>query len=193
MEYGARFLHWAPFAPENPEPDGAFPNYGEPVRLYDLALLSDAPRFNELSAYGDDTLSRYKREFSEADVSVEVLDIEREALGAITGAEIMEGVGLAFGSDDSAPYGGLAFFTSNLGRDGKTYYEGIYYVKLKAGMEGKTYTTKGQTTTLTNEKLTFKAAAGAGNRKWKVVSDERFTDEAQAQAWVLARLGKAAV
>jgi len=191
MEYGAKFLHWAPFAEENPEPEGAFPNYGEIVHLEDLALLSDAPQFNEAKGYGDDTLSRYKREFREADVSVEVLDILRANMAAITGAEIMEGVGLAFGNNDNAPYGGLAFYTSNLGKDGKTYYEGIYYVKLKANMEGKTYNTKGENITLTNERLSFKAAAGKGNGKWKVVSDERFTSEAQAQAWVLARLGTA--
>lgn len=189
MEYGARFLHWAPFAQSNPEPEGAFPNYGEPIRLYDLALVSDSPAFSEAKAYGDDVLSRYKKEFREADLSVEVLDIALEAMAAITGAEIMEGVGLAFGSDDDAPYGGLAFYTSNLDKDGKTYFEGVHYVKTKANMQGKTYATKGESLTLTNEKLSFKAAAGKGNRKWKVISDERFTEEAAAQAWVKTRLG----
>lgn len=192
MEYGARFLHWAPFADGDAEPDGAFPSYGEAIRLEDLALVSDSPAFNEAKAYGDDALSRYKREFREADLNVEVLDIERAKMAAITGAQIMEGVGLAFGSDDDAPYGGLAFYTSNLGKDGKTYFEGIFYVKAKANMQGKTYTTKGESITLTNEKLSFKAAACKGNHKWKVISDERFTTEAEAQAWVMARLNKAA-
>ena len=192
MEYGAKFLHWAPFAEENAEPDGAFPSYGEPIRLFDLALLSDAPQFNETKAYGDDALARYLREFREADVNVEVLDIERAKLSAISGAKIMEGVGLAFGTNDNAPYGGLAFYTSNLDKENKTYYEGVFYVKLKASVDGKTYTTKGETTQLTNEKLTFKGAACKGNGKWKVISDERFTAEADAQAWVLARLGKGA-
>lgn len=191
MEYGAKFLHWAPFAAENAEPDGTFPNYGTPVRLFDLTLLSDAPQFNETKAYGDDALARYLREFREADVSVEVLDIEREKLSAITGAEVMEGVGLTFGTDDNAPYGGLAFYTRNLDKDNKTYFEGVYYVKVKASVDGKTYTTKGETTQLTNEKLTFKAAPCKGNGKWKAISDERFNKEADAQAWVLARLGGA--
>lgn len=190
MEYGAKFLHWAPFAEENPEPEGAFPNYGEIISLEDLALVSDAPQFSEAKAYGDDVLSRYAREFREADVNVEVLDILRASMAAITGAEIMEGVGLAFGGNDSAPYGGLAFYTRNLGKDGKTYFEGVYYVKTKANMQGKTYATKGESITLTNEQLAFKAAACKGNGKWKVISDERFTDEAEAKAWVLARLGQ---
>ena len=193
MEYGARFLHWAPFAEETPEPDGAFPNYGEPIRLKDLSLVSDNPQFNEAKAYGDDALSRYKREFREADINVEVLDIERTSMSAITGAEIMEGVGLAFGSNDDAPYGGLAFYTSNLGADGKTFYEGVYYVKAKANMQGKTYNTKGENLSLTNEKLSFKAASGKGNHKWKVISSEHILTEDEAQKWVLARLGKTAV
>lgn len=189
MEYGARFLNWAPFASENPEPDGAFPAYGDIIRLEDLALVSDNPTFNEAKAYGDDALSRYKREFREADVSVEVLDIIKTSMSAIVGAQIMEGVGLAFGDDDNAPYGGLAFFTSNLGKDGKTYFEGVYYVKVKANMQGKTYSTKGENISLTNERLSFKAASGKGNRKWKVISSEPLATEEEAKAWVLARLG----
>lgn len=192
MEYGAKYLHWAPFSDGDAEPDSQFPLYGEPIRLEDLALVSDAPQFNEAKGYGDDALSRYIREFREADLNVEVLDIEREKMAAITGAQIMEGVGLAFGTDDNAPYGGLAFYTRNLGKDGKVFFEGVYYVKAKANMQGKTYTTKGESITLTNEKLSFKAAACKGNGKWKVISDERFDEETQAQAWVLARLGKGA-
>lgn len=189
MKYGAKMLMWAPFAKDNPEPDDSLPNYDTASQLGELNKVSDNPQFNEAKAYGDNGLARYANEFKEVAVDVEILDMSNEIASEVMGANIESDVDkdLVFNTDDNAPYGGLAFYINELLADNVKKYKGIFYPKVKASMQGKEYTTKGESITLTNEKLHFLGSA-AKNGDWKKESPY-FDKEGEAEAWVKKKLG----
>lgn len=179
MRYGAKYLKWAKIKEESAT---ALPTYEAAMVLGELNRLSDNPTFSEAKAYGDDVLSRYVKEFREVPIDVEILDIENEKAATITGAQMEEGVGLKFGAGDNAPYGGLGFYTAELNRNNVKSYQGVFYPKLKANMLGEEYSTKGETITLSNQKLQFMGMA-CENGLWKIISPD-FATEAEAKAWV---------
>lgn len=189
MIYGAKGLMWAPFAAENPEPEGVLPNYGAAIPLGELNKVTDNPSYNEARAYGDNALGRYVSEFAENVVDVNILDMSITTASAITGAKIdADGdKDLHFNSDDNAPYGGLAFYVNQLLAGNVKKYQGVFYPKLKSSMQGKEYNTNGESIALTDEKLHFIGAA-AKNGDWKILSDY-FTTEAEAIAWTKKKLG----
>lgn len=184
MQYGAKMIQWAPFATQDAEPDGALPKYGAPVNLGALNRVTESLSFNEVSAYGDDVRKANIKEFKEGSLAIETLYLSNVNASAISGAELEtdESKDLKFGSNDLAPYGGLAFFTTHMRDDGTKYYQGIYYPKVKANMEGEEYNTKGESITLSNPKIAF-AVFEAKNGKYKIKSDEFATEDA-AKAWV---------
>ena len=183
--YGAKYLQWAPI---NAETSTAAPTYGEAMNLGPLVRVSDSPSYNEAKAYGDDVLQEYVNEFNECPVDVEVTELPMEAAAAITGAKLEsngEGQDLAFGANDNAPHGGLAFYISKQVKGVKSY-QGVFYTKLKAAMQGEEYSTKAGSITLANSKMRFLAMSPAFG-PWKVKSTSFPTEEA-AKAWVDAKL-----
>lgn len=182
MRYGAKYLQWAPFIETDAEPDTGLPKYGAALNIGELNLLSDSPAFNEVRAHGDDRLARFANEFRENPIDVEVLDILNSTMSAISGSKIDEGTGLKFNTGDSAPYGGLGFYSTGLDRDNKKTYQGIFYPKVKAAVQGESYSTKGDSITLSNQRLRFMGMASkAGD--WKILS-EPFDTESECKAWV---------
>ena len=189
MKYGAKMLMWAPFGKENPEPENSLPSYGTAKQLGELNKVSDNPQYSQAKAYGDNGLARYVNEFKEVTVDVEILDMANETASEVMGAAIETGddKDLIFNAEDNAPYGGLAFYISELLEDNVKRYKGIFYPKVKASMQGKEYTTKGESITLTGEKLHFLGSA-AKNGDWKKESPY-FSSEDEAAAWVKKKLG----
>ena len=58
-----------------------------------------------------------------------VLELPNETASAVTGAKIDSTEGskdIHFSSNDTAPYGGLGYHTSNIKADGSKYYKGIF-------------------------------------------------------------------
>lgn len=189
MKYGAKMLMWAPFAKDNPEPDNSLPNYGDAKQLGELNKVSDNPQYSQAKGYGNNGLARYVNEFKEVTVDVEILDMSNEIASEVMGAAIeTEGDrDLVFNAENNAPYGGLGFYINELLVDNAKKYKGIFYPKVKASMQGKEYTTKGESITLTNEKLHFLGSA-AKTGDWKKESPY-FNTEAEAEAWVKKKLG----
>ena len=103
----------------------------------------------------------------------------------IFGASLEETEDLTFGSNDSAPYGGLAFICCKM-VNGKKSYQGVYLPKNKSAMQGEEYNTKGDSITFGTGKIKLKGSA-ASNGKWKVKS-KAFPTEAEAKAWVDEKL-----
>ena len=91
MDYGAKYIRWAPFAAENPEPAGKLPSYGAAVSLGALNKVSDTPSFNEAKGYGDNVLKVHAVRFKEAVIAVEVTEVPRDAMSAVSGAEVETG------------------------------------------------------------------------------------------------------
>lgn len=189
MQYGAKMIQWAPFAATDPEPADALPKYGAPLNLGALNKVSETLNFNEASAYGDDMRKVYVREFSNGNVVITILDLPNATASAVLGAKLDSGgsnTDLHFSGDDEAPYGGLAFFTTNLTAEGTRYWKGIYYPKVKASMAGREFNTKGESIVLTSPELTFSVFACATG-DYKIESAE-LTTEAAAVAWVHSKI-----
>lgn len=187
--YGAKYIK---FAPLKTEPTDAIPTYENAVQIAELQKLTDNPTYSEGKQYGDDRLVEYVSEFSEADVDVEVTDLDNKLQSTILGAAL-SGSGdteeLAFGSSDKAPYGGLGAVICRMRNDVRSF-QGILYTKVKASMQGEEFTTKGDGgITFTGGKLKFKATEPKYG-KWKIKSAMFPTMEA-AKAWVDEKLPSA--
>ena len=191
-QYGAKNLQWAPFAASNPEPEDALPNYGTPLNLGELMSVAETLNFSEVEARADDVRKIYLREFTDGSLTVGILDLADTTAAAILGATVATGDAkdLTLATSDTAPYGGLAFFTTNIKSSGAKYYKGIWYPKVKASMDGRTYQTKQKTIVLDSPQLVFSVDACASGA-YKIESGELAT-EAAAKAWVEDKI-KAAV
>ena len=122
-----------------------------------------------------------------------VLELPNETASAVTGAQIDSTEGakdIHFSSNDTAPYGCLGFYTTNIKADGSKYYKGFFYPKVKASLDGRTYNTKQKTIVLDSPKLTLSVDA-CNTGDYRIESDE-LTTEAAAKAWVNGKV-KAAV
>ena len=145
MQYGAKMIQWAPFAATNPETTTAPPKLGTPANLGALNKVTETINFNRTSAFGDNVKKVEIVEFKDGSLAVETLYLSNANAAAVTGAELGTTDGdkdLKFGSNDTAPYGSLAFYTNHMRDDGTKYYQGIFYPKVKANMEGEEYETK---------------------------------------------------
>lgn len=184
MEYGAKYIRWAPFAAENAEPAGKLPTYGTAVGVGSLNKVTENPTFNEAKGYGDNHLVVYLNKFKEAAIGVEVTEIPREVLSSVSGAEIEQGdhENIWFGDNDKPPYGGMGFYVNMILDDKRDVCMGLFYPKVKAMLQGGNYNTNGENITLSTGKLQF-TAASCNNGKWRCYS-ELFDTEAKAAAWV---------
>ena len=183
--YGAKYIK---FAPLKNEPEDAIPTYGNAVQIAEMQKLTDNPTYSEGKQYGDDRLVEYVSEFNEADVDVEVTDLDNQMQSTIFGATLSGSDNteeLAFGGSDIAPYGGLGAVICRMRNNVRTY-QGILYTKVKATMQGEEFTTKGDSIALSGGKLKFKATEPKYG-KWKIKSAMFPTLEA-AQSWVDAKL-----
>ena len=167
-QYGAKNLQWAPFAASNPEPEDALPNYGTPMKLGDLMSVAETLNFSEVESRADDVRKIYLREFVDGSLAVGVLELP----------------------NDTAPYGCLGFYTTNIKADGSKYYKGIFYPKVKASLDGRTYNTKQKTIVLDSPKLTLSVDA-CNTGEYRIESDE-LTTEAAAKTWVNGKVKAAA-
>ena len=163
MDYGAKMLQWAPFAAENAETAGKLPTYGPAVNLGSLNKVSDTPAFNEAKGYGDNVLKVYVNKFKETVIAVEVTEVPRDQMAAISGCEIEEGdhKNMRFQTTDAPPYGGMGFFVNKILDDGRDVFMGVFYPKVKAMLQGTEYNTN----------------------DWRIYSDY-FEKEADAVAWL---------
>lgn len=183
--YGAKYIKWAPFADVGPESGEGYPKYGSALVLSKLVKVTDSPTYAEGKLYGDDELAEYASEFVENDIDIEVTEITNEMAKGVFGASLEETEDLVFGSNDSAPYGGLAFICCKM-VGGKKSYQGIYYPKNKSAMQGEEYNTKGDSITFGTGKIKLKGSA-ANNGAWKVKS-KAFPTETEAKSWVDTKL-----
>lgn len=184
MDYGAKYIRWAPFAAEDPEPDGALPNYGPAITLGALNKATDSPTFNEAKGYGDNTLKVYVNKFKENTISIETTEVPRASMTAVSGTTLESATkkNMRFRDTDKTPYGGLGFYVNKLLDDGRDVCMGVFYPKVKAMLQGTEYNTNGENITLSTSKLQFTGSA-CKSGDWKIESDF-FETEAEAKAWV---------
>ena len=184
IEYGAKYIRWAPFAKEDPEAAGKLPSYEAAVSLGALNKVTESPSFNEAKGYGDNAMKVYINKFRESAIGVEVREIPRESMSAVSGAEIERGdyKNMRFRANDRPPYGGMGFYVNLILDDAREVCMGVFYPKVKAMLRGGEYSTNGESIALSTGKLRFTASA-CGSGDWRIYS-EYFNTEEEAKAWV---------
>ena len=180
-KYGAKYLKFAPFS--GTEPESALPTYGAVVDLGELVKVTDSPTYNSAKLYGNNKLVEDVTEFTEAGVDAEICEITNSVSAAVYGAANV--ADLEFGGEDTAPYGGIAFYVNKMVNNVKKY-QGVFYPKCKATVQGEEFTTKGNNITLASGKMKL-TAYNPNYGKWKIKSED-FATEAQAKAWVDAKI-----
>ncbi|NBI08648.1 hypothetical protein D1641_01260 [Colidextribacter sp. OB.20] len=189
MEWTIEYPMWAPFADENPEPDGALPNYGTPLSLGEVNKFQYAPTMNEGKAYGNSVLARYLSVFKEGTAQITLLDVENVVKSKVLGAELDEKDGLIFRVDDKPPYGGYGCIAGTLLAGNRQGYFGIFLPKLKAVIQGKELNTNGENIQLTSETLNLTYSAAKDGTHF--MQSPYFDTKEEAMAWVDQRFVKA--
>lgn len=184
MDYGAKYIRWAPFSEENPEPEGKLPSYGTAITLGALNKATDTPAFNEAKGYGDNALKVYVNKFKETVIAIETTEVPRDSMMAVSGTTLESETkkNLRFKDTDKTPYGGLGFYVNKILDDGSDVCMGIFYPKVKAMLQGTEYNTNGENITLSTNKLQF-TGSSCNSGDWKIES-EYFDTEEEAKAWV---------
>lgn len=184
MDYGAKYIRWAPFAAENPEPAGKLPTYGTAITLGALNKATDTPAFNEAKGYGDNSLKVYVNKFKETVIAIETTEVPRDSMMAVSGTTLESETkkNMRFRDTDKIPYGGLGFYVNKMLDDGRDVCMGIFYPKVKAMLQGTEYNTNGENITLSTSKLQF-TGSSCNSGDWKLES-EYFDTEEEAKAWV---------
>lgn len=179
--YGARNAKWAPFAAESPDVDAkTLPKYGETKTFGQLNKVSDTLNHNEGSAYGDDALVLYEKQFKDGTVEAESVFLPMADAGTMLGAKTDSKDGISFTADDQPPYIGYGFTTHHISKD-KHYYQAVFYPKLKASPSSESYETRGDKITFATDKMSFHIELPLC-RIYKIVKD--FDTETEATAYL---------
>lgn len=179
--YGAKNAKWAPFAAESPDASAkALPKYDAAKTFGQLNKVSDTLNHNEGSAYGDDALVLYEKQFKDGTVEAESVFLPMADAGAMLGAKADAESGIAFTADDQPPYIGYGFTTHHVSKD-KHYYQAVFYPKLKASPTSESYETRGDNITFATDKMSFHIELPLC-RIYKIVKD--FESETEATAYI---------
>lgn len=188
MEWTIEYPMWAPFADENPEPEGELPSYGTPLSLGELNKFQYTPTMNEGKAYGSSVLARYLSVFKEGTAQITLLDVENSIKAKILGATLDETTGLIYRVDDKPPYGGYGCIAGTLLAGNKQGFFGMFLPKLKAVIQGKELDTNGENIQLTSETLNLTYSATKDGTHF--MQSPYFDTKAEAMAWVDQRFVK---
>lgn len=179
--YGAKNAKWAPFAAESADANAkALPKYGTAKTFGQLNKVSDTINHNEGSAYGDDAMILYEKQFKDGTVDAESVFLPIADAGAMLGAKVDADNGISFSADDQPPYIGYGFTTHHVSKD-KHYYQAVFYPKLKATPTSESYETRGDNINFATDKMSFHIELPLC-RIYKISKD--FESEAEATAFI---------
>lgn len=142
---------------------------------------SVTPNYSEAKLYGDNVLAEYAKEFTEADVTLEVTTLPAEAVTVIFGhTKDTESGEITYGANDNAATVGYGFYVTEA-VNGVNSFVACWLPNVKFTEAAESYTTKGDSIEFKTPSLEGKASADSdGNWKYK----KTFTDEAAALAWL---------
>jgi len=130
--------------------------------------------------YGDDALAEYVAEFSSADFTADVDNMELADQAELYGATFDEERGLQHYGSDNAPYGGIGGYQS-LMVHGVRKYRVWFLAKVKAAIPDETGATKAGSISFGTQPIKMKAME-PNHGPWKIVKE--FSTETAAQAFV---------
>lgn len=177
---GLKYCAWAKMKEETKT---ANPTYfaGKVIGKAVSANLTVTNAEAELAA--DDMIAEYVREFSSANLAMEVDNIDLADQAQLYGAKY-ENEELQHFADDNAPYGGIGGYQVLLVQ-GVRKYRAWVFPKAKAAVPDWTGTTKGSSITLGTQPINLKIVSPNCGPWYRV---KEFDTEAAAQAYVDSKL-----
>ncbi len=185
-QFGARYIK---FNPIKEQPENALPVYmdQDPVQVGRLVKADLTVNMASGELYADDELAESMSEFSSATLAAETDDMVDEVASVVYGCEVVDKT-VHYKYGDTPPEGGLAYFKT-LVRKGEKSFKGVFYPRAKAALGNDSAQTRGNSITFGTTATTF-TIFSCNSGDWRLT--EEFATEAEAKAWVDAKLGKAA-
>ena len=179
---GLKYLGWAKL---KTEPDAAIPTY-EPGKVMGKMISMNATVNNsEGELYADDMLAEYASEFSSADLSIEVDNIELENQAEMLGATYTEDGEYQAGANDTAPYGGVGGYQVLMVK-GVRKFRCWFYAKAKASQPDIDGSTKGDSVSFGTQPIKMKVVKPAFG-PWYYAKE--FATEEDAKEYINGKLG----
>lgn len=167
----------------------AFPAHDTDTGFSVGAIASIDVKLNnaEGELYGDDVLQEYASEFTSADITAEICDLEmsvEKKLYGLTNGTSDTAEEFYDSIEDSAPYGSLGGIQT-LQRNGKKVYVGYIFNKVKAVKPDMSGSSKTNSISFGSISVKFKATAPA-NGIWR--SRKEFESAETAETWLNDKL-----
>lgn len=182
---GLKYLAWAEMATE---PEAAIPTYSGGKVLGKMISMNATVNNSEGELYADDMLAEYASEFTGADLSIEVDNIELEDQAKVLGGTYTEDGEYQAAAGDTAPYGGVGGYQVLMVK-GVRKFRCWFYPKAKASQPDIDATTKGGSISFGSQPIKMKVTSPAYG-PWYYAKE--FATEPEAKAYIDEKLGIAA-
>lgn len=184
---GAKKPYYAVITKENA---GTYPTYSTPKAFSEFVSLTETLQYAEAAFSSDDRESESSKIFKRCDLTFGSKGLSYEVMKDVFGATLNEAGKISMGGGDVPPRIGYAFHRL-LEDIGVRYYEGVYYPICKGYPGNESDQTMGENLTYSGDETALTAYTMKDAKStWKEM--QTFATEAEAEAWVLERLGGAA-
>lgn len=165
---------------------GEKPKYSGGFQLGAGITVSIAPQYAEGSVYGDNRRVKYKKKFKNANLTVGVTSVPKEAESMLfgRGASETEGETISKGSDE-AEYVGFGCYATEED-EMSIKYTAVWLFKAKFADPGDEFETEGENIVFKTPSLTGTAET-LKDGSWRV--KKQFNSEAEAIAWIKGKAG----
>lgn len=155
--------------------------------LSKACAVTVTPQYAESSLEADDDAeAEHLKDFTKADVSLEVSNLTAEDETLLFGHKV-ETDDIVYNGADQGSYVGLGYITRRR-VDGKTTYQPVWLLKVLFAEGADENKSSGENLTLESHKLSGTASVGKDGQ-WKRASKTTFDTKAEAQAWLKKKSG----
>lgn len=179
---GLKYLAWGKM--EN-EPKDAIPTYAKGKVLGKMISMNATVNNSEGELYADDMLAEYASEFTSADLSIEVDNIELEDQAEVLGAKYTEDGEYQAAAGDTAPYGGVGGYQVLMVK-GVRKFRCWFYPKAKASQPDMDASTKGNSVSFGTQPIKMKVTS-PNFGPWYYAKE--FANEEEAKEYIDGKLG----
>lgn len=162
------------------------PKYSAGFKLGEGMTVSIAPQYAEGSVYGDNRRVKYKKKFKNANLTVGVTRVPKEAESVMFGREANDETGTVISNGgDEAKYVGFGCYATEE-EEVDVKYTAVWLYKVKFTDPGDEFETEGENIVFKTPSLTGSAET-LENGDWR--EKKQFSTEEEAIAWLKEKAG----
>lgn len=165
---------------------GVTPKYTKGFKVGEGMTAQIQPQYAEGSAYGDNRRVKYKKKFKNANVTLGVTTLPKDAQSVMFGRTEGEANEVVSKNADESKYVGLGMYATEEDSTDTKKYTAVWLYKVKFEDPGDDFETEG-------ENITFKTPSLSGSAEtladgsWRV--KKQFSTEAEAITWLKTQAG----